>query len=119
MLTNKFDLDDFLSQLRTIKKLGPLKDIMGMIPGMNKMGGLDNINEKELVYGEAILSSMTPRERRTPKLLNGSRRLRIAKGSGTTVQRVNQLLKQFEDMKKMMKQMSGMMKKNPKMMGKF
>ena len=112
ILNNKFDLDDFLNQLRTIKKLGPLKDIMGMIPGMNKMGGaLDQVNDKELVYVEAILSSMTPKERRHPRIIDGSRRKRIAMGSGTTVQKVNQLLKQFEDMKKMMKQMGQMAKK--------
>ena len=106
IMTNKFDLDDFLNQLRMIKKMGPLKDIIGLMPGMGKMK--DMVDEKEMRYLEAILSSMTVRERRMPKILNGSRRKRIALGSGTTVQRVNQLVKQFEDMKKMMKQMSKM-----------
>ncbi len=90
MLNNKFDLDDFLSQLRTIKKLGPLKDIMAMIPGMNKMGGaLNQVNEKEMTHVEAILSSMTPKERKHPRIIDGSRRKRIAKGSGTSVQKIN------------------------------
>jgi signal recognition particle subunit SRP54 len=109
IMNNKFDLNDFLNQLRTIKKLGPLKDIMGMIPGLNKMG-MEQINDKELIYVEAILSSMTIKERERPNILNGSRRKRIANGSGTTVQRVNQVIKQFDEMKKMMKGISQMTK---------
>lgn len=109
IMNNKFDLNDFLNQLRTIKKLGPLKDIMGMIPGLNKMG-MEQINDKELIYVEAILSSMTLKERERPNILNGSRRKRIANGSGTTVQRVNQVIKQFDEMKKMMKGISQMTK---------
>ncbi len=106
LMNNKFDLEDFLGQLRMIKKLGPLKDIMGMIPGMGKMK--DALKGDEFKYIEAILSSMTPKERKIPKMLDASRRRRIASGSGTSVQQVNQVVKQFEDMKKMMKQMSKM-----------
>lgn len=104
---NQFDLNDFLNQLQQIKKMGPLDKILGMIPGVN-MKALKNANldGKELKHIEAIIYSMTPREREKPVIINGSRRLRIAKGSGTSVQEVNRLLKQFEDMKKMMKKMS-------------
>ncbi len=110
ILNNTFDLDDFLNQLRTIKKLGKIKDILGMIPGLNKLP-LDQVNEKELVYVEAVLSSMTPKERKKPNIIEGNRKKRIALGSGTTVQRVNQVLKQFEEMKMMFKKMGGMMQK--------
>lgn len=110
IMNNKFDLNDFLNQLRTIKKLGSITDIMKMIPGMNKLP-MDNFDPKDLVRVEAILSSMTPKERKFPKILNGSRRSRIARGSGTTAQQVNQVLKQFDEMKKMMKQMTQMTKK--------
>jgi signal recognition particle subunit SRP54 len=110
ILNNSFDLNDFLNQLRTIKKMGPLKDIMGMLPGVKNMG-MDKIDDKELLHVEAILSSMTPKERKAPKVLNGSRRKRISNGSGTTVQKVNQVLKQFEEMKKMMKQLGKMKNK--------
>ncbi len=104
---NKFDLNDFLNQLQQIKKMGPLDKILGMIPGVNlKALKNANVDEKELKHIEAIIYSMTPREREKPIIINGSRRLRIAKGSGTTVQQVNRLLKQFEDMKKMMKKMN-------------
>ena len=111
----QFDFEDFLDQLHQIKKLGPITDILGMIPGMNKMTkGLDmNVAEDSLKKTEAIINSMTRQERRTPKLLNGSRRRRIAMGSGTTVQDVNMLMKQFRDMQKMMKQM-GLMGGNGK-----
>jgi signal recognition particle subunit SRP54 len=102
-----FDFEDFLEQLKQIKKLGPLNDLLGMIPGMNKM--MKEIDPREaesnLKKTEAIINSMTRRERQSPDLLNGSRRRRIASGSGTTVQDVNQLVKQFRDMQKMMKQM--------------
>lgn len=123
ILNNKFDLNDFLNQLRTIKKLGSITDIMKMIPGMNKLP-MDNFDPKDLIRVEAILSSMTPKERKFPKILNGSRRARIARGSGTSAQHVNQVLKQFEEMKKMMKQMTQMTKKMggkgmPKMPGFF
>lgn len=110
ILSNNFDLDDFLNQLRTIKKMGRFKDLLALIPGLNKLP-LDQLNEKELVYVEAVLSSMTPRERRKPASIDGSRRKRIAAGSGTNVQRVNQVLKQFEDMKGMFKQFGGMAQK--------
>jgi len=102
-----FDFEDFLGQLRQIKKLGPLTDIMNMIPGMNKMTkGLDpRMAEGGLKRTEAIISSMTRKERQFPDVLNASRRRRIASGSGTTVQDVNALIKQFREMQKMMKQM--------------
>ncbi len=103
---NKFDLDDFLQQLRQIKKMGSMTEILGMIPGLNKLSTGD-INEKELVHVEAILSSMTVYERKTPKIIDGSRRKRVAMGSGTSVQQVNKVLKQFEQMQKMMKQFMG------------
>lgn len=110
ILNNSFDLNDFLKQLRTIKKLGRLKDIMGLIPGLNKLP-LDQINDKELVYVEAVLSSMTRREREKPALIDSSRKKRIAGGSGTSVQRVNQVLSQFTSMKDMFKKIGGMAKK--------
>lgn len=102
-----FDFEDFLEQLRQLKKLGPLTDILGMIPGINRM--VKDIDmgaaEDNLKTTEAIINSMTRKERRMPDLLNASRRRRIAAGSGTTVQDVNQLVKQFREMQKMMKQM--------------
>ena len=103
----QFNFDDFLDQLRQLKKLGPLNDIMGMIPGVNRMmKGVDpNMAEDNLKMTEAIISSMTRQERRSPDILNGSRRRRIATGSGTTVQDVNTLVKQFKEMQKLMKQM--------------
>ncbi|NJN84841.1 MAG: signal recognition particle protein [Caldilineaceae bacterium] len=102
-----FDFEDFLDQLNQIKKLGPITDILGMIPGMNKMvKGVDTqMAEGSMKRTEAIISSMTIQERRLPQILNASRRRRIAAGSGTTVQDVNTLIKQFRDMQKMMKQM--------------
>jgi signal recognition particle subunit SRP54 len=110
MLNNTFDLNDFLSQLRTIKKIGKFKDIISLIPGLNKLP-IDQINEKELVYVEAVLSSMTAKERKKPDIINGSRRIRIAKGSGTTVQKVNQVLKHYDDMKAMFKNMGNISKR--------
>ncbi len=105
---NTFDLEDFRSQLKQVKKLGGLEQIMGMIPGMSKMKLPDaQVNEKELTKVDAIISSMTPKERTDYQIINGSRRSRIAKGSGTQVQDVNRLLKQFAEMRKMMKSMSG------------
>jgi len=116
---NSFDLDDFRNQLKQVKKLGGLEQIMGMIPGMGKMKLPDaQVNEKELTKVDAIISSMTPKERRDYTLINGSRRSRIAKGSGTQVQDVNRLLKQFAEMRKMMKSMtSGKMGKMGRMLG--
>ena len=110
ILNNSFDLNDFLTQLRTIKKIGKFKDIISLIPGLNKLP-VDQIDEKELIYVEAVLSSMTARERKQPSVINGSRRIRIAKGSGTTVQKVNQVLKHYEDMKSMFKNMGNLSKR--------
>ncbi len=116
---NSFDLDDFRSQLKQVKKLGGLESIMGMIPGMGKMKLPEaQVNEKELTKVDAIISSMTPKERTDYTIINGSRRARIAKGSGTQVQDVNRLLKQFAEMRKMMKSMtSGKMGKMGRMLG--
>ena len=102
-----FDLEDFLTNMKQIKKLGPLENIIKMLPGARKMG-LNNINidPKQLARVEAIILSMTPEERQKPEILKASRKQRIAKGSGTTVEEVNRLLKQFEQMKIMMKQFS-------------
>jgi len=101
---NEFGFDDFLKQIRQIKKMGNIKDLVGMIPGMNKIKDLD-IDDDAFKEIEAIILSMTPEERRHPKIINSSRKKRIARGSGTSVQEVNQLLKQFEQMSKMMKMM--------------
>jgi signal recognition particle subunit SRP54 len=109
LMSGKFDLEDFLQQMQQIKKLGPLGKIMEMLPGMGQLTqGVDMSNaEQELKRVEAIIYSMTPRERRNPRILKASRKRRIAAGSGTTVQEVNQLLKQFREMQSMMKQMRG------------
>ncbi len=104
---SKFDLDDFLGQLRQVKKMGSLTDLIGMIPGMSKLADA-KVDDSQLGRVEAILSSMTVKERKSPKIIDGSRRRRISLGSGTTLQEVNQVLKQFEQMQKMMKQFSGM-----------
>jgi signal recognition particle subunit SRP54 len=107
----QFDFEDFLSQINQIKKMGNLKDLMGMIPGMGKaLKGVD-IEDDALKHTEAIILSMTPKERRDPKLLDAKRRKRIADGSGTSVNDVNQLVKQLGQMQKMMKQMNKMGKK--------
>ncbi len=105
---NKFDLDDYLSQLRQMRKMGPLDQILGMIPGLGGKIKSEDIDQKELGRVEAILCSMTKEERYDPNILNGSRRRRIADGSGTSVQQVNQLMKQFNDMKKMLRAVTGM-----------
>ena len=112
-----FTLDDFLEQLDQVKKMGPLDELLGMIPGFNKMKGMENIQVDEGQMGqiEAIIKSMTPEERATPEMMNASRRKRVAKGSGTSLQQVNRLLKQFAEMKKMMKKMTGMQKGKKKM----
>lgn len=103
---NQFDFDDFLQQIQQIKKMGNIKDLVGMIPGMGKaMKDLD-VDDDAFKHIEAIIRSMTKEERSNPALLNGSRRHRIARGSGTNIQEVNKLLKQFEEMRKMMKMMS-------------
>ncbi len=105
--TDTLGLDDFLAQLQQIKKMGPLKEIIGMIPGIgSKVDGM-NVDEKQLQKVEAIIKSMTIEERVDPDIINGSRRQRVANGSGTTIQDVNQLLKQFKSMKKLMKHFKG------------
>ena len=106
MQQGKFDLEDFLATMKQMKKLGPLENLIKMIPGAKKMG-LNNvkINPKDMAHIEAIIKSMTPYERKNPDILKASRKIRIAKGSGRTVEEVNRLLKQFEEMKKMMKLM--------------
>ena len=107
MQSGKFDLEDFLSTLKQMKKLGPLENLLKLIPGASKMG-LNNvqIDPKQMAHIEAIVLSMTPKERRNPDIIKASRKTRIAKGSGTSVQEVNKLLQQFDQMKKMMKQFS-------------
>ena len=107
MQQGKFDLEDFLSTMKQMKKLGPLENLLKLIPGAKKMG-LNNvkIDPKQMAHIEAIVLSMTPKERRNPDLIKASRKTRIAKGSGTSVQEVNKLLQQFDQMKKMMKQFS-------------
>lgn len=116
MRTASFTLDDFLEQLGQVRNMGPLEDLLKMMPGANKIKGLNNvqIDEKQISHVEAIIQSMTTAEKENPEILTSSRRKRIAKGSGTSVPEVNRLLKQFEDMKKMMKQMSGMQQKGKK-----
>jgi signal recognition particle subunit SRP54 len=112
MRTATFTLDDFLEQLGQVRKLGPLDEILKMLPGANKIKGLNNIqiDEKQISRVEAIIRSMTKEEKMHPEIINGSRKKRIAKGSGTSVQEVNRLLKQFDEMKKMMKMMTNMPK---------
>ncbi|HHJ52626.1 MAG TPA: signal recognition particle protein, partial [Caldithrix abyssi] len=103
----EFDLEDFLDQLQQIKKMGSLESLLKMIPGVGKQLRNAKVDERGLIRTEAIINSMTREERRNPRILNGSRRKRIAMGSGTRVQDVNQLMNQFQQMKKMMKQMKG------------
>ena len=103
---NKFDFDDFLKQIKAIKKMGSLSSIIGMIPGIGSQVKSANVDERALIKVEAIINSMTLEERYAPKILNGSRRKRIAKGSGTSVQDVNRLIKQFNEMQKMIGQLS-------------
>ena len=104
--TNKFDFDDFLAQIQQIKKMGNLKDLASMIPGVGKMIKNVDIDDNAFKGIEAIIRSMTPLERKNPQIINGSRRKRIADGSGTSIQEVNRLLKQFEETRKMMKLMN-------------
>jgi signal recognition particle subunit SRP54 len=109
---NAFTLEDFRDQLRTIKKMGPIEQILGMLPGMGNLKEMaaarDQVDDKQLGRVEAIINSMTPQERRNHQVINGQRRKRIAKGSGTSVEEVNKLLKQFVQMQKMLKQLGGM-----------
>ena len=111
---DEFTLEDFYEQLQQIKKMGPLDQLLGMIPGLGKQLKNVQVDDRAFVRVEAIINSMTPEERRRPQIINGSRRLRIARGSGTRVQDVNQLLKQFNEMRKMFKRM-----KNKKFRGAF
>jgi signal recognition particle subunit SRP54 len=107
---NEFTLDDFRDQLKTIKKMGPLEQVLGMLPGMGNLKALaeNKPDEKQVMRVEAIISSMTPEERRKQHIINGSRRKRIARGSGTSVEEVNRLLKQFVQMQKVLKSLGGM-----------
>ena len=107
MQQGKFDLEDFLSTMKQMKKLGPLENLLKLLPGAKKMGLTDiKIDPKQIAHIEAIVLSMTPKERRNPDIIKASRKTRIASGSGTSVQEVNKLLQQFDQMKKMMKQFS-------------
>lgn len=110
---NQFDFDDFLSQIQQVKKMGNLKDLLGMMPGIGKALKDVDIKDDAFKHVEAIIYSMTPEERKNPQILNGSRKQRIANGSGTNIQEVNRLLKQFDDMRKMMKMVQS--KKFPNM----
>ncbi len=112
---NQFNFDDFISQIQQIKKMGNLKDLAGMIPGMGKALKNIDIDDDAFKHIEAIISSMTPEERQNPALLNGSRRKRIAGGSGTDIQEVNRLIKQFDETRKMMRMVSQGKKINPMM----
>ncbi|TVQ67374.1 MAG: signal recognition particle protein [Balneolaceae bacterium] len=115
--SDKFDLEDFYEQIQKIKKMGSITDLVGMIPGASKAVKDADLDEDTFKPIEAIINSMTPEERKNPDLLNGSRRRRIAKGSGTHVREINELIKQFEQMKKMMKTMSKMGKMGRAMEG--
>ncbi len=112
ILANKFDFEDFLKQIRMIKKMGSLKSLMSMIPGIGSAVKNMDIDDKQLVKVESIIQSMTRQERKNPKILNGSRRMRIAKGSGNSIQEVNRLIKQFGEMQKMMKMLGSKGNKN-------
>jgi signal recognition particle subunit SRP54 len=105
MRRGEFSLDDFLGQLRTMRKMGPLSGLLGMMPGIGAQLRGVKVDDRELDRIEAIILSMTPEERRRPELIKGSRRLRIARGSGTSVHAVNQLVKQFDQVRKVMRQL--------------
>jgi signal recognition particle subunit SRP54 len=105
---NQFDFNDFISQIAQIKKMGNLKDLASMIPGVGKAIKDIDVDDNAFKGIEAMIGSMTPKERSNPDLINSSRRQRIAKGSGTSIQEVNRLLKQFEETRKMMRQVSSM-----------
>ena len=111
MRSESFDLEDFYSQLQKLKKMGSLRDLIGMIPGVGKQLKDLDVDDDAFKHIEAIILAMTPEERRRPELINGSRRRRIARGAGMEVSDVNQLLKQFRDMRKMMKTMTKLMGK--------
>jgi len=106
LLQNKFDFEDFLKQVKMIKKMVSLKSLLGMVPGLSSQMKNIDVDDKQLVKVESIIFSMTKSERKNPKILNGSRRMRIARGSGNSIQDVNRLIKQFSEMQKMMKMMS-------------
>ena len=107
MMRGEFTFDDFLKSYKMIRRMGPLQGVLKMIPGLGKqLEGLDDVDERQLARVEAIILSMTPHERRVPHVIDSSRRQRIARGSGTDVQQVNQLLEARKQMAKMMKQMS-------------
>ena len=112
LIKQKFNLNDFLEQMEQVSKLGSIEDILGMLPGMNskQLAGA-SIDEKQMARIEAMILSMTLEERTHPEIINGSRRKRISQGSGTSVEDINKLLRQFDQMKKMMKQFSGMNKR--------
>jgi signal recognition particle subunit SRP54 len=109
--SGRLTLEDFLEQMQQVKRMGPLHNVLGMLPGMPKEIRNAEIDDKEIGRVEAIIRSMTPEERRKPELINGSRRTRIAKGSGTTATEVNNLLKQFKQVQQMMKTMPGVARK--------
>ena len=117
LLSNKFDFEDFLKQIKMIKKMGSLKSLMSMIPGVNSAMKNADIDDKQLVKVESIIQSMTKEERAKPKILNGSRRKRIARGSGNSIQDVNRLIKQYGEMQKMMKNFNS--KGGKKLLGNF
>ncbi len=122
LMQSRYTLEDFLGHLRQMKKMGPLSQIVGMLPGMNKeMLNNVNVDDKQLLHTEAIILSMTPEERRNPSIINASRKQRIAAGCGLRVQEVNALLKQFDSMQKMIKQVMGnkSLKKRMRTMGRF
>src|SRR5206468_8851246 len=107
---NKFTLEDFLGQLQAIRKMGPISNLLGMMPGMGQMKeAMSQVDDRDLDRTAAIIRGMTPAERANPKMINGSRRLRIANGSGVKVSEVNQLVDRFFEARKMMGQMGGMM----------
>jgi signal recognition particle subunit SRP54 len=108
LLGGDFTFDDFLEQMQQLKKMGPLGSLIGMLPGMPKELKGVQVEDDQLKRVEAIIRSMTPDERRRPEIINGSRRLRIANGSGTSAGEVNRLVKQFSEMQKMMKRMGGL-----------
>ncbi len=112
LMANKFDFDDFLKQIKMIKKMGSLKSLLGMIPGVGSQLKNADIDDKQIVKVESIIQSMTKTERSNPKILNGSRRKRIAKGSGNSIQDVNRLIKQFGEMQRMVKMMTSKAGKN-------
>ena len=111
MRTLDFTFEDFLAQMQQVKKMGPIKDLISMVPGLNQAKLADaEVDEKSINHIEAIIQSLTVYERKNPDILNGSRKKRIARGSGRSIQEINKLLKQFEEMKKMMKMMTDMTK---------